>query len=215
MPLRLLLVSATTAEVDSLATGIRACTEHDLQILVTGVGMVATAAHVARVLATSRCDVALNVGLCGAFDRGLPIGSVVHVVEDHLAELGAEDGDRFLDVSELGLRGTEVPESSGPLANRVPPASAMLDRLPRVRGITVNTVHGREASIAEIERRLRPQVESMEGAAFMYACLLAGVPFAQVRAVSNRVERRNRETWRIPEALSNLAAAVTQVAETL
>ena len=35
----------------------------------------------------------------------------------------------------------------------------------------------------------------MEGAAFMYACLIAGVPFAQVRAVSNRVERRNRAAW--------------------
>ena len=33
----------------------------------------------------------------------------------------------------------------------------------------------------------------MEGAAFMYACLIHGVPFAQVRAVSNIVERRNRE----------------------
>ena len=33
----------------------------------------------------------------------------------------------------------------------------------------------------------------MEGAAFMYACLIQGVPFAQVRAVSNIVERRNRD----------------------
>ena len=29
----------------------------------------------------------------------------------------------------------------------------------------------------------------MEGAAFMYACLIQDVPFAQVRAVSNMVER--------------------------
>jgi futalosine hydrolase len=49
-----------------------------------------------------------------------------------------------------------------------------------------------------------PQVESMEGAAFMYAALLAGVPFAQVRAVSNRVERRNRDAWNLPLAIENL-----------
>ena len=32
----------------------------------------------------------------------------------------------------------------------------------------------------------------MEGAAFMYVCLMHQVPFAQIRAVSNVVERRNR-----------------------
>ena len=32
----------------------------------------------------------------------------------------------------------------------------------------------------------------MEGAGFMYACLIHGLPFAQVRAVSNIVETRNR-----------------------
>jgi len=44
----------------------------------------------------------------------------------------------------------------------------------------------------------------MEGAAFMYACLIAGVPFAQVRAVSNRVERRNRAAWDLAGAIENL-----------
>ena len=32
----------------------------------------------------------------------------------------------------------------------------------------------------------------MEGAAFLYVCAMQGVPHAQVRAVSNMVERRNR-----------------------
>ena len=36
--------------------------------------------------------------------------------------------------------------------------------------------------------RCRPQVESMEGAAFMHACLIHEISFAQVRAVSNVVE---------------------------
>ena len=48
---------------------------------------------------------------------------------------------------------------------------------PRIVGVT-----GDEASIARVVERARPDVESMEGAAFMYACLSAGVPFAEVRA---------------------------------
>jgi len=59
-------------------------------------------------------------------------------------------------------------------------------------------VHGNEDSIAAIRRRQKPQIESMEGAAFMYACIIHKVPFAQVRAVSNVVERRNRAAWNIP-----------------
>jgi futalosine hydrolase len=55
----------------------------------------------------------------------------------------------------------------------------------------------------------------MEGAAFMYACLISGVPFAQVRAVSNVVERRNRAAWRIEEAVANLCATARTVIETL
>ena len=35
----------------------------------------------------------------------------------------------------------------------------------------------------------------------MYACLIHGVPFAQVRAVSNVVERRNRDAWKLAEAI--------------
>ena len=52
--------------------------------------------------------------------------------------------------------------------------------------------------------RANPQVESMEGAAFAYACALSGVSYAQVRAVSNVVERRNRAAWRMDLAVQRL-----------
>ena len=51
----------------------------------------------------------------------------------------------------------------------------------------------------------------MEGAAFMYACLMHGVPFAQIRAVSNVVERRNRSSWKVQEAIEALARAVAEI----
>jgi futalosine hydrolase len=79
----------------------------------------------------------------------------------------------------------------------------------------VNTVHGDDRSIAEAVRRFDPQVESMEGAAFMYACTIGGVPFAQVRAVSNIVERRNRAAWRLQDALAALNAAALAIADQL
>jgi len=80
-----------------------------------------------------------------------------------------------------------------------------------VSGITVNTVHGSERSIASVAARCAPQVESMEGAAFMFACLMHDLPFAQVRAVSNVVERRNRSAWRVAEAIDRLAETTRHI----
>jgi len=55
----------------------------------------------------------------------------------------------------------------------------------------------------------------MEGAAFMSACLASRIRFAQVRAVSNIVERRNRAAWRVPEALAALTQTTLRIIEGL
>jgi futalosine hydrolase len=207
--MRVLIVAATEGE---LARVVTAPSRHQVTTLVTGVGMVATATHVSRALAREAYDLALNVGLCGAFDRPLTLGTVVHVVRDHLSELGVEDGATFVPAAAIGLIAPdEAPYVGGHLVNHTPPLCAALDALPRVTGITVNTVHGDERSIAAVVSRCEPQVESMEGAAFLYACLVAGLPCAQVRAVSNYVERRNRAAWKIPEALEALGRATTEI----
>jgi len=211
---RILIVSATTAEIDSYASQLTS--RAGVDVLVTGVGMVATAARCAQALALERYDVALNLGVCGSFDRALSPGTVVHVVRDRIAELGAEDGERFLTIHDLQLLDDdEFPFRAGKLVNDAPPATAALDALPVVEGITVNTVHGNDRSIDEVARRFRPQVESMEGAAFMYACLVQGVRFAQVRAVSNIVERRNRDAWKLKEAIDNLGVAAADIVRAL
>jgi len=97
--------------------------------------------------------------------------------------------------------------------NLYPSTNATLSGLKAVSGITVNTVHGNERSIAAVMQRFNPHVESMEGAAFMYACLIHEVPFAQIRCVSNVVERRNREAWRLGEAIDSLAEVALNILE--
>lgn len=222
--MRILLVAATAAEIGPVVAELRRTADrgpritgcvsrgHDVDVLVSGVGMVATATWCANAFARERYDLALNLGVCGTFDRTIPLGTVVHVVTDRLGELGAEDGDAFLTVQQLQLLGdNEPPFVNGRLVNEVPPAFATLNSLRAVDGITVSTVHGREPSIACVTERFSPQVESMEGAAFMYACLVHGVPFAQVRAISNVVERRNRAAWKLTEAIENLGSTTLRM----
>ena len=201
--MHILVVAATGVEIPRLISGPRGA--HSIEVLVTGVGMVATAAHCAQALARTRYDLAFNFGLCGSFDAALLPGTVVHVVEDRLSELGAEDGDAFLPIEELGFG------QPSRIVNQAVPQNAALLELPRVTGITVNTVHGSEASIAAVVTRCAPQVESMEGAAFAYACSIAAIPYAQVRAISNVVERRNREAWQMDLAIGALNDAALRI----
>ena len=226
--MRVLIVSATPLEIAPIVAQLQHTSErsprvnaysragHDVDVLVTGVGMVADAAWCSRTLALTPYDLALNLGVCGSFDRAIEPGRVVHVVSDRIAELGAEDDDAFLTIQELNLLGeNEFPFRGGRLVNAAPPANAALSCLPAVNGITVNTVHGNEESIAAVVRRFAPQVESMEGAAFMYACLIHGLAFAQVRAVSNMVEKRNRHAWQMADAISSLGVAALHILDGL
>jgi futalosine hydrolase len=49
-----------------------------------------------------------------------------------------------------------------------------------------------------------PVVESMEGAAFHYVCLMEKIPFLQLRGISNYVGERNKANWKIRESIDAL-----------
>ena len=215
--MRILIVAATKPEVAPVLArmystptgeaGVDSYTHgaHDVDVVITGVGMVATAVWCSHALARREYDLALNLGVCGSFDKAIELGTVVNIVSDRLSELGAEDGKHLLTLEELELPGESV------FVNAAPPSYPPFDTLPSVTGITVNTVHGTKASIAAIAKRFDPQVESMEGAAFMSACLLHKVVFAQVRAVSNRVEPRDKDAWKMADAIRNLGVTALRI----
>ncbi len=166
--------------------------------LVTGVGMVATAFTLGKHLANHTYDLAINLGIAGSFDRSIALGDVVEIIKDTFTELGAEDDQQFITLDDLGFGKTTYTTTA-----RLSDYSKSTV-LKQATGATVNTVHGEKSSIAALQSRITPQIESMEGAAFFYACEQAGVPALQIRTVSNYVEKRNREAWKIGLAVKNL-----------
>ena len=58
--------------------------------------------------------------------------------------------------------------------------------------------------------RVGVQIENMEGAAFFYACLQCGVPFLELRAVSNRVGDPFPE-WDVRGAVTALADSLCEL----
>jgi futalosine hydrolase len=209
--MRILIVAATQGEVQPLmdALGMQKSDEADnlfvprhtsvanCSVLITGAGMVATAFALGKHLPHNVYNLVINLGVAGAFDKSFPLGEVYEITKDTFAELGAEDDTRFISIEQLGLgAGIFNPTSSLSHFTTMTPTKAT--------AITVNTVHGNEASIAEVVGRFNPQIESMEGAAFFYACRELKVPCVQIRAVSNYVEKRNRDNWQIGLAVKNL-----------
>jgi futalosine hydrolase len=179
-----------------------------VHVLLTGVGMTATAWHLGRAMARYRPDWALNAGVAGAFDRSLRLGDTVQIITDRFGDLGVEEADgRFTDLFELGLTASEEPPfEQGLLRNPGAEASGFL---PTAHGLTVNRVHGSASSIEAIRNKYPDtQVETMESAAFFHACLLANVPFAAIRSISNSVEPRNRDAWKLGLAIEQLNEAV-------
>lgn len=185
--------------------------DFEVRLNVTGVGIMATTWHMASALARDKPDLVINAGIAGAIDRQLKLGDVVHIVSEQLADLGVEDAaGQFTDLFDLGMQQPDdFPFSKGQLLN---PKADKADFLPKVNGITVNKVHGSFMSIQNMrEKYPDAQVESMEGAAFFYACLQTGYFFVAMRAISNYVEPRNREAWDISLAIKNLNLVLVQL----
>jgi futalosine hydrolase len=195
-------ISELTGNMDLRLFKIKSEIEHSTsEILITGVGMVATAFALARHLAANKYDLVLNLGIAGSFDRDIAIGELVEITQDTLAELGAEDDEAFLPIEKMGFG-----EATFYPSTKLTDLYNLFNNFnfKNVSAITVNTVHGNEASIKKVTERLNRRLESMEGAAFFYACKQMGVPCIQIRAVSNYVEKRNRDNWNIGLAIKNL-----------
>lgn len=176
-----------------------------IDILITGVGMMNTAFYMGRITGMRSYDLALNVGVAGSFLEEYGPGQLVNVMEEELGDFGAEDNAAFLDIFELELMEPDrYPFTGKMLINPFDHKVDMIHFLPAVKGITVNKVHGNETSIERIMGKYNPAVETMEGAAFFYACLISEIPFYDIRAISNYMEARNKDNWQLEKAITEL-----------
>lgn len=199
--MKILVAAATRAELSGLyaAFGFPETDfvqTQEFDVLITGVGMTATAFALGQHL-PGNYSMVLNLGIAGCYNRNIPLGTLLNITADEFSELGAEDRDAFLPIDDLGF-------GSSKYTTEYKHNSALLNSLEKVNGITVNTVHGNSLSIADIVRRLNPVTESMEGAAVFYCCKQTNTPCVQVRSISNYVEVRNRDNWKIGLAINNL-----------
>ena len=113
--MKILLVAATYIEIEPLLLHFNFEKEinqklkkyhynnHQIDVLIPGVGMTCTAYWLGKTLNNTLYDVAINLGLAGSFDDDLVLGTTVNVVADRISKLGAEDGESFLSLVDMDL----------------------------------------------------------------------------------------------------------------
>ncbi|SCG45547.1 futalosine hydrolase [Micromonospora inositola] len=208
----LLVVTAVPAEAAALLAGL---TEPTVTVVPVGVGPAVAGAATARLLALAEAAgrpyrAVVSAGIAGGFAGRVVVGGTVLATRSVAADLGAESPEGFIPVDELGMPaellggGVAVPADPGLLgALRTALPAAAVGAV-----LTVSTVTGTVASTEALADRHPDAVaEAMEGYGVAVAAAQAGLPFAELRTVSNPIGPRDRGAWRMKEAFAALTAA--------
>src|SRR5579859_1902869 len=193
--MEILLVAATTFEIQPTIDYLRELTgkdrRHSVTPLITGVGGLATTWALTRQIDRGRPGLVLQAGIAGCF-TGRKYGEVFVVREELLADLGVWEKGRFKTLFDMRLAEPDhFPFAGGALVN---PYGELLTLtgLEPVRGMTVNEITTDAKRIGYHQQNTAAVVESMEGGPMHYVCQQAGVPFLQLRSVSNAVGIRDK-----------------------
>lgn len=170
---------------------------------ISGIGSALTAFSLGKLFQQQRFDRAYQLGIAGSFSDKFPIGSLVKISSDVFADLYLDDNGTPLFLHEAGFDSfNRFPFQKGILKSDEKPFLHI--ELPQVTAITVNTATGTAEKRDFWRKQFNPDIETMEGAAFYYACMMQLIPCMQIRAVSNMVGPRDTKSWNIPLAMQNL-----------
>ncbi len=202
---------------------------HGREVLacVSGLGVINASLALGAALARGDVDGVVNLGVAGSFDCAAhPLGAVRLVGQEIWPEYGLlATGWCSADAAALGFALGRAHKSSG---EQGPDAliwdsvawdsSASLARLGlcpgpwgTARSLTVSGVTADPERAALLCARHHADLENMEGFALAYGCAAAGVPFVELRVVSNAVGARPPESWDLPGALKALRQAAQRL----
>lgn len=225
----LLLISATAAEAAPVRAELRdpapldlplgSAVRGDLRGVPTvlahlGVGKTNTAAGVALAVRELEPLAVVQFGIGGAYVHSfLSVGMVVAAAGDIDLDAGYRDAEGWQGMEALGFALLES-EAGEPVYNEIPTdprlaaALAAPLHLPPARFGTSDTVTAEFDTSENLQERFDIAVESMEGSAAAQVCAALGVPFGEIRGVSNIVGERDKSAWNIPYAVREVGAAL-------
>ncbi len=196
-------------------------------LAIGGMGKV-NAAHTATLLlARFDAEALLVFGIGGAYpSSGAGIGDLAIAKEEIAGDEGVLTGEGFKDTEYIGIPLVKTAAStfysnypaSGPLVRRslqalVPYQNSGQGKIHVGRFVTLSTCTGTATRARELEERYHGLCENMEGAAVAQVAELHGIPWLEVRGISNIVEDRNLQKWDVPKAAGAVQQAVQHIVE--
>jgi len=203
--MHLLLLSATDIEISETANWLnnhsRGLNVLKPKLLISGIGQLQTAYALQSRIRFERPALVIQAGIGGSSAMG-DMGKVFAIGSEQIADLGVMEATGFTNIFDMGLENRDrFPFRDGKLEN---PYKSLLQwsGLPVLDGITVNEI--KSTDFPGYQRNPFRIVESLEGAALHFVCLMEKVPFIQIRSVSNMIGDRDKSRWKIKDALKKL-----------
>jgi len=195
-------------------------------LCIGGVGK-ANAAHATTLLALHEPEALIIFGIGGAYPgSGAIIGDVVLAREEIAGDDGVLTRDGFKDFEYIGI--PLLKTTTSVIYTTYPASESSLEKAFRTLGrcpeawaqrvrigsfVTLSTCTGTIARALELEHRYHSLCENMEGSAAAQVAALHGIPWLEVRGISNIVEDRNPGNWNIPAAALAAQQAVRHIVE--
>jgi len=185
-----------------------------IDILITGIGLTASAYTITKQLHIRKPDLILQAGIGGCFDKNIPLGTVLAIKQEAIGDQVVKELGKMKTLQDLKLvLPDQFPFAKGWLVNK----SEVLKKikLKKVKGITINEITTSKQKIKFYKDTFDPLVETMEGAALHYVCLMEKIQFLQIRGMSNYIGVRNKKKWKIKNSVINLNAELIKIFKTL
>jgi futalosine hydrolase len=216
--MRVIITAATNLELDGSAKKASLLFKKSklkLSFHATGIGMLASGVKLTQLATAHQPDLIIQMGIAGTYIKTEPLGKVMVVASESIADLGVRENGIFKDLFESQL----IKENEAPFKKRklINPAIRSFNVLKTdmVAAVTINEITTSPKRIKEIIASHNPVLESMEGAALHYVGSLTKTPFIQIRAISNYVGERNKAKWKLKESIEQLEAYVLTYLATL
>lgn len=211
----ILLIAATTKEIEPFYEYYKDSKQSgNIEILVTGIGLTATTYHLAKKIYIKRPELVIQAGVAGCFDKKAPLGTVVVVKKETIADQSVIELKTLKTLFDLQLLPKDqFPFSNGWLENK----SEVLEKtkLKKVNGISVNEITTSAEKVKFYTTAFKPVVESMEGSALHYTCIMEKIPFIQFRSISNYIGERDKKKWDMKKSIINLNQELIKFVESL
>lgn len=204
----ILFIAATAREItpfiELMKSDSKQFVNRNIDLLISGIGLTASTYHLARQLQLKKYDMVIQAGVAGCFDLSVPLGTVVAIKQEAIADQSVIELQKLKTIFDLKL----VPQNQHPFKKGwlMNPNTELfkIAGLKKVKGISVNQISTSKKIIAFYKEYFDPVTESMEGAALHYVCLMEKIPFIQIRSISNYIGERNKKNWEMKESIHNL-----------